>query len=139
MKFELYSNSSGDYLNGVSSLSFGQVIQGQHCSTPILFRAHADIESSVSDMELYLESDGGWSTAEFGYYKSPSFESGIQAGSSSLSNHFVETPDATQGSPNGITIDWTGSYSDYIWLDVEIPSDQTGNAEVTYRVIYNYS
>lgn len=139
MKFELYSNVSGDYLNSVNSLSFGQVIQGHHCPQPILLRAHADIESSVSDLELYLESTGGWSNAEFGYYKNSSFISGVPSGSSFLSNHFTEVPDATQGSSGGVPIDWTGSYSDFIWLDIEIPSDQTGNTEVTYRFIYNYS
>lgn len=139
MLFELYSNASGDFLNSVGSLNFGQVIQGHHCSSPILLRAHADIESSVSDMELYLESDGGWNDAEFGYFKASSFIPGIQSGSSFLSNHFSEVSDATQDSSGGVPIDWTGSYSDYIWLDVEIPSDQTGNAEVTYRFIYNYT
>lgn len=138
MFFKTYDYITGNVIDSSArEFNFGDVIQGQH-SQPVLFRGFLDTETTISDFSLYLTDNGGWD-AEFGYYKDSSFIPAIEAGSTKLSNHLTKVADATQGSPGGITIDWTDGTSNYIWLDIDIGSTQTGSTEAEYRFIFNYT
>lgn len=140
MFIRTYNSVSGNIVDSsASNLDFGDILQGQHNPTPIVLRTLPAAEVTISDLKLFLESKGGWTNAEFGYYADSSFISGIESGGSELSNHFIEMPDATSGSPNGVSLGVTDGTSDYVWLDVDLPFSQTGVAEPNYRFTFNFT
>jgi len=137
MYFELYDSVSGDTIGRTLNLNFGDIIQNHHCVRPVVFRAFSDVENSVSDLKVYLE-DKGTIEAEFGYYTSPSFEPLIGSGSTKLSNHFTEVSDASSTSPNGISIGWDTTSSDWVWLDTQTP-EKSGLSEPNFRFFYDWT
>jgi hypothetical protein len=137
MYFELYDSVSGDTIGRTLNLNFGDIIQNHHCVRPVVFRAFSDIENSVSDLKVYLE-DKGTIEAEFGYYTSPSFEPLIGSGSTKLSSHFVEVPDASSTSPNGVFIGWDTTSSDWVWFDTQTPL-KSGLSEPNFRFFYDWT
>ena len=140
MQIKTYDYNSGGLINDpASELDFGDVTQGQHCYRPLLIRTFPDTETTIFGLKLYLESKGGWTEAEFGYYTNAAFTPSIEAGSELLSNHLVEVPNATAASPNGISIPTASSISDYVWLDVDLPTTQVGVTEANYRFTFNYT
>ena len=136
MRLESYDFVSGNALGKVQSLDFGDVRQKGHCQRTMVLRAFADVEPSISNLTLYLESKGNWPAAEFGYYIHPSFQPKISPGSSQLSSHFTEMRDASSGSPYGIPVGMTGNSSDFIWLDVDLPSAQLGATSANFRFVF---
>lgn len=139
MHFEKYDPVTGNNLEPVSDLNFGDVFRGQHCSFPLLLRGTLDEETSITDFKLFLESKDGWSSAEYGYYINSNFVASVEAGSSTMSNHFTEVPGADQSSSGSVPIGWTGNYSDYIWLDVDISPTQKGSSQPNFRAFFNYT
>ena len=137
MYFELYDSVSGDSIGVTELFNFGDVIQDHHCVRPLVFRAFSDVETSVSDLKVYLESKGSIE-ADFGYYTSPTFEASIESGSTKLSNHFTEVPDASSTSPNGVSIGWDTTSSDWVWVDTETP-EKTGLSEPNFRFFYDWT
>lgn len=137
MYFKTYDYITGEILKQTEELNFGDIFQSRHCIKPLIFRAFSDTESSVTNFKIYLENDG-WTGSEFGYYISPLFESGIESGSTKLSNHFAPVPDASSTSPNGVSIGWDTTSSYYVWLDTQI-TDQTGTAQANFRFFFDYS
>lgn len=138
MYFKIYDYISGDVIDQASELNFGDIIQKQHCLKPVVVRAFSDIESTVSDLKIYLENKGRWKDTEYGYYLSSTFESSIESGSSKLSDHFVEVPNATVLSLNGVPIGWDTTSSDFIWLDSQI-TESDGMSEANFRLFYDYT
>jgi hypothetical protein len=95
---------------------------------------------TISDLNLYLENQGVWAGSEFGYYVNSAFTPDVEAGGSQLANHFTVSPDATSGSPYAVPVGLSDTTSDYVWLDVDIPSSATGpNDSVNYRFTYNFT
>jgi len=140
MHLKTYDFATGDVVSDrAEELDFGAIVQGDHCQIPAVLRIYPDTEVSISDLKVYLSNNGGWSTSEFGYYTSPSFVTNVWPGSEKLNNHFVEMRDATQGSPNGVSLNVTDSTSDFLWLDADIGSNQLGSTSVSYRFIFNYT
>lgn len=140
MHIETYNPVTGNSVaNPARDLNFGGVVQGQHNPSPIVIRVVPDNEVTVSNLKMFLESKGGWSEAEFGYYTNPAFVPSIESGGSELSNHFTESPNATETSPGDVPIGVTGNISDYIWLDIDVPFSQTGIAEPNYRFTFDFT
>lgn len=139
MHFETYDYATGDLIDSSASiLDFGDVIQGQHCTVPVLVRAAKDIENTITDSTVFLESKGGWNQAQFGYYINQTFQPFIESGSSELDNHFIETPGAITGSSNGVQLPWDSEKSHYLWLDIDI-SFNKGTTQANYRLIFNFT
>lgn len=140
MYLQTYDTVTGSVISDrASELDFGDVLQGRHCTNPVLIRILPDVESTITDMSAFLGNDGGWSSAEFGYYVNPTFIPEVQAGSDQMNNHFVVATDATAGTPGGVALGTTDGTSDYLWLDIDLPTTQTGSTAVTYRFVFNYS
>ena len=137
MYFEIYDYISGDLINRSSVLDFGDIIQNQHTNKPIVARAFKDSENTITDFKIYLEDKGSWQDSDFGYYISPSFKSSIESGSNKL-NHFIEVPNATISSPNGVPIGWDTTSSYFFWLDAQIKI-QIGINRANFRFFYNYT
>lgn len=140
MFIRTYNPTSGNTVDSsASDLDFDDVLQGQHNPSPLVLQTLSDTEVTITDLKMFLESKSGWENAEFGYYIDSSFISGIESGSTELSNHFIEAPNATAASPNGISVGFNDGASDYIWLDIDIPFSQTGVAEPNYRFTFNFT
>lgn len=140
MYLQTYDPVTGSIISErASELNFGDVMQGRHCTDPVLLRTLPDTETNITNLSVFLENDGGWSSAEFGYYTHPSFTANVESGGELMDNHFTESPNASSGSPGGVNIGLTDSTSDYLWLDIDVPSTQLGSAAITYRFIFNYT
>jgi len=144
MHFETYDYVAGDPISQVLSLDFGDLIQSQHCSKPIVFRAMADTEVDTTNFTLFLQDKGLWKDSVFGYFTAHDFTSSIEAGSAPFSTHtFVESPDATSlNGPYGVPIPFSDGASDYIWLDVQVfqtGTAQSGTVYPNYRIFYDAS
>jgi len=136
MYFEIYDYISGEVIDQADALDFGDLIQRQHCVKPVVLRALSDTET-VSNLKIYLESKGIWKGTDFGYYKAAVFEASIESGNDKLSNHFVEVPNATEVSPNGVSLDWLSGVSDYLWIDAQVSEEADGVDEANFRVFYD--
>lgn len=148
MKIGAYNPRTGALLSeNISGINFGNVQKGKHSILPVLIRPEVEDEDIVG-LEMYLQNNGGFEQTEFGYFTSSDF---VQVksydpeftGDTSyffISDHFVEVdmpPDITGGIP--LTIH-EGSYSDYVWLDVNPGSTETGGTStINYRFIFEYS
>ncbi len=139
MIFEIYDSISGEIINQVSVLNFGDLIQKQHCVKPIVFRCLSDTEVTVSNLKVYLESKGAWKDTDFGYFISATFVPSIESGSSELSNHFTEVPNATPADPGGISLNWHTDVSDYLWIDAQVSELADGVNDANFRVFYDFT
>jgi len=151
MHFQVFDYATGKLIGPLSAsdstaaLDFGDLIQGQHCSKPVLVQAVTDNEVSVTDSILFLENKGLWKDSQFGYfmaadkslYVSPNPP--IEAGGAMISNHFIEAPNASQMTPcpPGVPLNFNGNASDYVWLDIQV--FQTGATQAGYRLFFNFA
>lgn len=148
MKIGAYNPRTGELLSeDISGINFGNVQKGHHSVLPVMIRPEVEDES-ILGLELYLQNNGGFDETEFGYFTYSDFvlvESYDPAvtgtpGYYYISDHFVEIPtppDITGGVPLSI---YEGTYSDYIWLDVNPSSIETGGTStINYRFIFEYS
>lgn len=137
MIIEFYDYLSGQVLNQSKELDFGSFFQKQHCIKPIVFKIFPDTsEASISNLQLYLEDKGIGTDVDYGYYKSAVFESGIESGSSKFANHFIEVPDASSTSPNGVALEMDTTASRYMWIDAQA-STIHGTVNSNFRLFYN--
>ena len=136
MILKLYDYQTGDVISDAVGLYFGKVYQGQHCVFPVVARIFPTTETTITDSSVFLTSTYG--NAEFGYYfGGKDFTSNINAGT--LPNHFTVSSDATVGSLYGTPLQFYDATSEYMWLDVEAPTNLQGYGESSYRLLYNFS
>lgn len=136
MHFETY-----DFITGKSisqTLDFGDIIQGQHCSKPVVLQAVTDTET-VIDATMFLQNKGLWKDSAFGYYFNPTFAPSIEAGSTLLdSSHFIEVLDPSIATPGvGVPVSFSGNTSEFMWFDVQV--FQIGITDATYQMVFNYT
>lgn len=140
MHVEEYDYQTGKVIGPTDQLDFGNAIQGQHCSRPIVLRAVKDSEMNVSNMSMYLiGSTTLWAGTQFGCYADASLITGIEAGSPQLSQHISVLSDASYGTPGGFPVGWDGTTSKYVWLDMDVPVSISGSCDLTYRFIFDHS
>jgi len=108
MQIITYDSFTGNQIGTHTELDFGTVTQASHPVKPLLFKLQPDTDESPTTITLTL-TNAGWATNKFSVYNSPTF-SVIQAGS----NLFQTL--------TSISI----PIANYVWLDVDIPSGQTG-------------
>ena len=148
MKIGAYNPRTGELLSeDISGINFGNVQKGHHSVLPVMIRPEVEDESIVG-LELYLQNNGGFDETEFGYFTHSDFvlvESYVTGSTGTpgyyyISDHFVEVPsppDITGGVPLSV---YSGIYSDYVWLDVNPSSIETGGTTtINYRFIFEYS
>jgi hypothetical protein len=148
MKIGAYNPRTGDLLSeNISGINFGNVRKGKHSVIPVVIRPEIEDEAIIG-LEMYLQNNGGFYQTEFGYFTSSDFvqvesydlEFTGDTGYYFISDHFVDVPfppDITGGVP--LTIH-EGNYSDYVWLDVNPSSIETGGTTtINYRFIFEYS
>jgi hypothetical protein len=148
MKIGAYNPRTGELLSeDISGINFGNVQKGHHSVLPVMIRSEVEDESIIG-LELYLQNNGGFDETEFGYFTHSDFvlvESYVTGSTGTpgyyyISDHFVEVPsppDITGGVPLSV---YSGIYSDYVWLDVNPSSIETGGTTtINYRFIFEYS
>jgi hypothetical protein len=147
MKVRAYSPRTGNLLaDDVTGLNFGNIRQGKHGALPVLIRPLKTTEDSFTDLKLYLQNNGGYNQSQFGYLVSDGFAANVRSWTSDtslpgpyISDHFVVNSAATGTGSVNIDLDTQGN-GDYIWLDVQVGSLETGStSNVNYRFVFEYS
>jgi hypothetical protein len=124
-----------------SGLDFGAIIRGGHCAYPAVIQPV--ITGAISDLYLFLQSNGGFNNAQFGYLVSPFPYSDVQAGGPQMSDHFVVVSDVSDlptsdFSDNGVSLDPTGL--DFIWLDAQVGyGSQLGEGSINYLFAFEFN
>lgn len=144
MKITTYNPTTGSVLiDDATGVDFGKTIQGNHTSTPIVIKPVADPET-FSHIALFLEDRGSFTNSLFGKYKNATFIPGIAAGSTTLSDHFVQrvgvsdfyAPDAALAT-DGLVLN--AAAPEYVWLDAHVGYIQTiGSGNINYRFVFEY-
>lgn len=147
MKIRAYSPQTGNLLaEDVTGLNFGSVRQGRHGAMPVLIRPVCDVETLAS-LTLYLQNNGGFNLAQYGYLVHSDFVPGVHSytsdnsGVPAISDHFTEVSDPYTGLPGGVAIGLDGEgRGDYVWLDVQSGSTETGaTSSINYRFVFEYA
>ena len=133
MHFETYDPVTGDLIGQISILDFGDLIQGQHCSKPIVARAIANNET-ITNFKMFLQNIG-LAGSSFGYYKNASFIR-IEAGDSRFTL-LTLVPNPIHTSPGSISLTFTAGKSEYLWLDVQVT--QVGNTDANFRIFFDHT
>lgn len=149
MKIQAYSPQTGELIaDSISGINFGNILQGEHCISPVLILPVKTTEDLFTSLILYLQNNGGYSQSAFGYFLSSDLITGITSYISSdvtgeISDHFtlVSDPSYASDATGGIGIySLSDQPCDYIWLDVQVGQQETGSTtNVNYRFIFEYN
>lgn len=142
MKINAYSPRTGTLISdGITGITFGNVKQGLHCVVPIVIKPIKTSENAFTQMKMFLQNNGGFSSSHFGYFMSSEFITGIAAGSAYLSDNFVVESNPSITGVNGVDLDITsGVPSDYVWLDVQVGALETGSSStINYRFSFDFN
>jgi hypothetical protein len=143
MKIRAYSPKTGNLIaEDITGINFGNILQGEHSSIPVLIRPVLEDEEAYS-LNLYLANNGGFSNTEYGYLVSDQFVPGVESfddvsdgGFIYISDHFQnpsETSDAIE-----IAVDDAG-VGEYIWLDVKPGDIESGSTNsLVYRFLFEF-
>lgn len=145
MEIKAYNPKNGDLLaNDISGIDFGEIIQGEHSSVPVLIRPIMS-DDNVSNIRLLLASNGGFDDAHYGYLLSDQFTPDVESyngdvkdGVHYISDHF-ENPSTAVSDAIQVGLDSEG-VGDFIWLDVQPGEADIGRSKnLTYRFIFDYN
>jgi hypothetical protein len=135
---EYNSVDMGVLSSDVSELNFGGIIRGKHCAKPSVIKPV--LSGTITQLFLFLESNGGYNNAQFGYLASKTAYSDIQAGGAQISNHFVMASDVSDFSTSDRGLELDPIDPEYVWLDAQIGFGATiGLGAVNYRFVFEYS
>lgn len=148
MKIGAYSPRTGNLLaDDITGVNFGNVHKGRHGVLPVLIRPEKESES-ISGLEMFLQNNGGFNQTQYGYFIHSDFvlaesydpwTSG-DTGVYFISDHFSLNSNPITGATGGVHLSMHGSYSDYVWLDVNPSLIETGGTtSINYRFIFEYS
>jgi len=145
MKIMTYDPTTGNLISAdATGIDFGKTIQSNHTSTPVVIKPDPD-GSNLSHIALFLESRGTFTNSLFGKYKNATFIPGIAAGSTTISDHFVQrsgvsdfyAPDAALAT-DGLVLN--AADPEYVWLDAHVGYIQTvGSGTINYRFVFDYA
>jgi hypothetical protein len=135
MYFNSYDYQTGQLLGSFPKLNFGDIIQNQHCASPVVLKAFPNTETNIRNLFFFLVDKGPWKDTQYGFYTNPVF-SVIEAGNSFFID-LIEAPLLSPPLDLGKPIHWNGTSSDYIWLDTHI-HNVTGFADAKFRLFFDY-
>lgn len=123
----------------MSQVDFGGVVRGKHCAETVVIKPV--VAGTVTQLAMFLESNGGLSNAAFGYLKSQTQFSGITPGGSQMSDHFTEINDVSDFSFLDRGVSMNPNSPEYVWLDTQIGSSTTigENTSINYRFVFEYN
>jgi hypothetical protein len=138
-RIESYDPNTGALLSSdISSLDFGGIIRGKHCSQLAVIKPIT--EGTVTELGLFLENNGSFNNAQFSFLSQQDLATGIQPGDVRVSNHFTQVTGVSDftASDYGCMLDPT--IPGYIWLDILVGLGSTiGAGSVNYRFVFEYN
>lgn len=144
LQIQILNPKDGEVLvESATGLFFGSVIAGSKTS-PILLKVTApETGLAMSDLRMYLQSNGGLSSSKFLYYYSETFEE-VETVSTKIVSEFLVKPDVVSlpdEDPGGLSISLTeGKPVGYLWLCLDIGSgEKNPTSNINYRFVFNYS
>jgi hypothetical protein len=143
MKIRAYSPKTGNLIaEDISGINFGNILQGEHSSSPVLIRPVLEDEEADS-LNLYLANNGGFSSTEYGYFVSDQFVPNVKSyqgtpeeGYVYISDHFNNP--STVSDALEVNLDGEG-VGDYVWFDVQPGAIESGSTNsLVYRFLFEY-
>ena len=148
-----YHPESGALLGNVSTLNFGRITAGTTSRVKVIDIAFTEA-SVVGNIKIGLTSSGGLtinssptdinpdgssSNGRFGIESSSSFDPA--KASDNLSRHFAgANNDNTASNSNNVSVgNRSDTLSNYIYLDIQIGSEDVSGGNGTYKVFFDYS
>lgn len=131
--------TGGTLSESITGVNFGNIRQGEHCSSPVVIQPVSTSEDQFDEMALYLQNNGGYDLSQFGYRVSSTFTSNVRsyiAGVTGvvISDHFTLVSNATGA--GGVDVE----PNDFVWLDVQVGATETGStSNVNYRFTFEYN
>lgn len=147
-----YNPTTGALIGNISSLSFGRVSTGTTSPVKVVDFAFTGVsvvrnvklgltssgDLTVNDGPINITSDGSSENGLFGIEHSSSFSPVIAEGP--LTRHFqgVNTTD-TAGDANNVEIGKrTSVVSQFVYLDIELLSNNIGTSGGTYKIYFDF-
>lgn len=122
----------------ISSIDFGGIIRGKHCSKLATIKPIA--EGTVTELELFLENNGGFNNARFSFYASSDGATGIQPGDARISDRFTQVTGISDFSSSDYGCILNPDLPEYVWLDALIGLGSTvGAGSINYRFVFEYN
>lgn len=122
----------------ITSVDFGGIIRGKHCSKVCIVKPIT--EGTITELGLFLENNGGFSNAQFGFLGLSTLSSDITPGSAIMSDHFTENQDVSDFVTSDYGLMLTPETPGYIYLDAQIGLGSTiGSGTVNYRFVFEYN
>jgi len=113
--------------SNITGVPFGNTLQGNHCKSVMLVKPEKTTEVEITDLSLFLNSQGAYTQSSFGYLISGGLPTGILPGSPVMSNHFV--------SGEGVPM----QDGDYAALDVQAGDNESGSYPgVSFKFTFDY-
>lgn len=143
MKIRAYSPKTGNLIaEDITGINFGNILQGEHSSMPVLIRPVLEDEDA-SSLSLYLENNGGFNNTSYGYLVSEefipnvkSFKGSVEPGYNYISDHFSNPSTVSDSIEIGISNEGVG---DFIWLDLQPGAAESGiTSSLVYRFLFEY-
>ena len=147
-----YNPTTGSLIGNITSFSFGRVPVGTTSRVKVVDFAFTGV-TSVSNVKLGLVSsgttnvnpspddiqeDGSAGNGYFGIEHSTTFDSSKTSGS--LSRHFAGlNTSGTSADPKNVTIGTRDDVlSQYVYLDIELSANDTGEKSGVYKVFFDF-
>ena len=148
-----YNPNSGALLGNISVVSYGKVTAGTKSSVIVLDVAFTDI-SNVGNLKIGLISAGGLTinsnptdiaadgssgNGYFGIETTTAFDSSKASGP--LTRHFagLNTTITAADTNNVLVPTRSSSLSNYIYLDIQVDSSNTGAGSGAYKLFFDYN
>jgi hypothetical protein len=142
----------GEFIGNISALHFGRIPAGAHSRVKIIDIAFTGVEE-VSNVKLGLTNDGGLqanpsptelqsdgsaSNGKFGIRHTEGFSTQIAPGP--LGRHFAGVNSSLEASDDKNILVGTRNHntSQFIYLDIEAPSNNNGTGGLMYKVFFDF-
>lgn len=137
MKFSEYDVKIGTLIKDHASyINFGDIPQGEHCDTVKVVRVVKTDETTVSNIQFFLQSKGSYSDSNIGFYKTDTFNKTITPGDSNMNTHLSVDATPVDGGSKGRAV----NENDYIYLDADLAMDRYfGQDMLNFRLIFDYT
>ena len=148
-----YNPTTGAFIGNVSSLPFGRIPVGSHSEVKVFDFAFTGV-ATVSNVKVGLidsgsvvanaspsgiSADRSSSNGKLGIMHSAAFDLSLAAGP--LTRHFAGTnPTASPGSNRNVAIgERSTTVSEFVYMDVELGSNDLGVDAAVYKVFFDFT
>lgn len=146
-----YNPTTGALIGNISSLNFGKIIAGSHTPVKVIDFAFSGISSvdnikigilsstlNVNETPTGMQVDGSSSNGAFGLMHTNAFNKDLAT--SMLSRHIagLNTTGSSNNTFNILVGNRSNTVSQFVYLDIEIGSNNLGAFAGTYKVFFDF-